>query len=501
MIKRFVPLTSVLGLALSLLACGGGSSSPSASMPEDDTQPAPVDPVVCTTPATSVITTAWDDGSNDGHDPLSAIDNSLDENSRWSSLGDGKWIVFDLGSAKDIRELRAAWYKGSERTSYFDLEHSLDATNWNLLADNIQSQGTQSLEEIAIEPVDARYIRLIGHGNSESSWNSLVEFGASDCGDTGTPSQDFDGVITPADPEGQPSADLVQTPAGTPSDVLPIGTLSPSLAPSENFDLSRWYVSVPTDTDGNGRSDSIYENQLNSGYQDPSYFFTGSDGGMVFRCPAYGYRTSTNTKYVRVELREMLRQGNTSISTQGVNKNNWVFSSAPMNAQNNAGGIDGTLKATLAVNEVTTTGESYQQGRVIIGQIHANDDEPIRLYYRKLPGNSKGSIYFAHEPIGSEDLYVEMIGSKETTASDPADGIALDEVFSYEINVQGDILSVSILREGKATITKSISMANSGYDAADQYMYFKAGLYNQNNSADTDDYVQVTFYALQATHN
>ena len=37
--------------------------------------------------------------------------------------------------------------------------------------------------------------------------------------------------------------------------------------------------------------------------------------------------------------------------------------------------------ATLAVNHVTTTGEKYQIGRVIIGQIHAKDDEPVRLYY------------------------------------------------------------------------------------------------------------------------
>lgn len=46
------------------------------------------------------------------------------------------------------------------------------------------------------------------------------------------------------------------------------------------------------------------------------------------------------------------------------------------------------MNATVAVNYVTTTGSSSQVGRVIIGQIHANDDEPsgfITENYQKTP--------------------------------------------------------------------------------------------------------------------
>ena len=64
-----------------------------------------------------------------------------------------------------------------------------------------------------------------------------------------------------------------------------------------------------------------------------------------------------NTSYTRVELREMLRGTNTSISTQGVNKNNWVFGTAPTADINAAAGYDGEMSATLAVNHVTTTGD------------------------------------------------------------------------------------------------------------------------------------------------
>jgi len=265
------------------------------------------------------------------------------------------------------------------------------------------------------------------------------------------------------------------------------------------FELIDWYLSIPTDDDNNGRSDSISETELAAGYTNSQFFWYNNDGSLVFRCPTTGYKTSENTKYVRVELREMLRRGNKEFSTQGVGKNNWVFSSAPQSAQDAAGGVDGSMTVTMAVNEVTTSGESYQVGRLVIGQIHANDDEPIRLYYRKLPNNTKGSIYFAHEPIGESDEWYEMIGSRDNNASNPTDGIALNEKFTYNITVIGDNLTVTIIREGKDNVVKSISMANSGYDDPGQYQYFKVGLYHLNNSA-TNQFAQITVYHIANSH-
>ncbi len=272
-------------------------------------------------------------------------------------------------------------------------------------------------------------------------------------------------------------------------------------APSENFDLSTWKLSIPVDR-GNGTATTISVSELNNNYKNNEYFFTASDGGMVFKCPIEGAKTSTNTTYTRVELREMLRGTNTSINTQGVNKNNWVFGTAPSTDKNSAAGFDGEMNATLAVNHVTTTGSSSHVGRIIIGQIHANDDEPIRVYYRKLKNNSLGSIYFAHEPTdgnGSEQWY-EIIGSRSNSASNPADGIALDEKFSYKIKVVGDSLTFVIIREGKNDVSKTIDMKNSGFNVGGQYMYFKAGIYQGNKTGNSDDYAQVTFYSLEKSH-
>ena len=160
------------------------------------------------------------------------------------------------------------------------------------------------------------------------------------------------------------------------------------------------------------------------------------------------------------------------------------------------------MNATLAVNHVTTSGSSSHIGRVIIGQIHANNDEPIRIYYRKLPNNNLGAIYFAHEPTdgnGNEQWHV-MIGSRNNSASNPSDGIALDEVFSYRIKVVGDILTVTVIREGKQDVIKTVNMVNSGFNEGGQYMYFKAGVYHVNNSGNDADYAQATFYALEKSH-
>ncbi|MDA7747244.1 polysaccharide lyase family 7 protein [Psychromonas sp.] len=300
------------------------------------------------------------------------------------------------------------------------------------------------------------------------------------------------------------------------SSELLMNTLDASLPPSDNFDLSTWNLSVPINN-GSGIATTIPVDKLIEGYEltdedGKDYFWTNtSDGGMVFRDYVGGYKTSTGTSYSRTELREMLRGVDDEIDTKGVNKNNWVFSNAPDEQQALAGGVDGKMVATVAVNHVTSTGDSSQQGRVIVGQIHAASDEPLRLYYRLLPGHTKGSIYFAHEPSnGNDEEWYEMIGSRSTSADEPEDGVELDEKFSYEIDVQGTTMVISIMREGKDTISQEVDMSDSGYDGyyvdsdgdtQEDYMYFKAGVYNQNKSGDESDYVQATFYYLSKTHN
>lgn len=288
--------------------------------------------------------------------------------------------------------------------------------------------------------------------------------------------------------------------------------LDSSLPPGGNFDLLGWYLNTPEADPSDGESRRIDEVDLDGtdGFVDSDYFWTAADGGMVFRVTNAGATTSPNTAFTRTELREMLRRGDTSINTRNSdgtpNLNNWVFSSAPQSAQNAAGGIDGKMEATLAVNAVTTTGRDSRVGRVVVGQIHARDDEPLRLYYRKLPGNQRGSIYAAHEPSGGDDIYYEILGSRDNDAPDPAEGIELDEVWSFEVLVIGNQQTVTIRSgdlDGPIIGTAVIDMSGSGYDVSNDFMYFRAGAYNQNNTEDgglPNDFAQVTFYALDVDH-
>ncbi len=274
--------------------------------------------------------------------------------------------------------------------------------------------------------------------------------------------------------------------------------LNVAFAHAGDISLNQWAITLPVDDDRSGKADMIKEYDLAKGFEYPPYFVKQPDGSLIFRSPVSGARTP-NTTYTRSELRSMLRCGNKHIKTQGVTLNNWVFSSAPKEDIQQAGGVDGRLEATLAVNHVTTTGKRKQVGRVVIGQIHATRSEPIRVHYRKLPNHQRGSLYLAHENTRGYTRWFDVVGSRKDHAPEPKDGIALNETFSYKIIVEGNLLTFQLLREGKAPREQTIDMTDSGYDRGGEYMYFKAGVYNLNKSGDAQDYTQATFSQI-STH-
>ena len=118
-----------------------------------------------------------------------------------------------------------------------------------------------------------------------------------------------------------------------------------------------------------------------------------------------------------------------------------------------------------------------------------------------MPGNSNGGIYLAHETLGGDDSYYDIIGSRTNTASNPVDGIPLDEKFSYSITVSGHTLTVKVVKADGKAFEQVVDMTTSGYDQGNQYMYFKAGVYNQNNSGDAHDFVRATFYRIDNSHS
>ncbi|HHF3163509.1 polysaccharide lyase family 7 protein [Vibrio alginolyticus] len=464
--------------------------------------------------------------SHDGNVPEQLFDQDI--MTRWSANGDGEWAMLDYGSVYEFDAIQASFSKGNERVSKFDVQFSTDGENWVTVIEGAQSSGRAlGLERFQFEPaVKARYVRYVGHGNSKNQWNSVTELAAVNCGINACPASHIitddvvnaeAAMIAQMKAEQKAQKDLLKknrkgdfgAPIVRPCETTVTCDLSKAMpyptlpkeplatnAPGENFDLTRWKLTTPFDHDKDGRADDIDEWDLANGFQHSDIFYTADDGGMVFKSYVKGARTSENTKYARTELRTMLRAGDKSYSTKGVNPNNWVFSSAPVEDQKEAGGVDGTLEATLKIDHATTTGQSHEVGRFIIGQIHDKDDEPIRLYYRKLPDQPTGTVYFAHEKTktGTEDYY-SLVGDMTGEVGD--DGIALGEKFSYIIDVKGNTMTVTVKRDGKDDVVQVVDMSDSGYDEGGRYMYFKAGVYNQNMYGNPDDYAQATFYKLK----
>ncbi|MGI9219884.1 MAG: polysaccharide lyase family 7 protein, partial [Woeseiaceae bacterium] len=387
------------------------------------------------------------------------------------------------------REVGIAWFEGDQRIASFSIHGSEDGVNFSPLLTNLQSSGeTRSFERYDTPDTPAQYVRIESHGNSLNADNAIIEGTVFGC--------TLDTANAVLEPGNVVAADFM---------------LDPAEPPGSNFELLAWKLNTPADLDGNGISDTASETDLDNGFTD-GFFFTNSDGGMVFRSTIDGAKTSANTRYTRSELREMLRRGNTSISTRGVNRNNWLLGYQP-DPGVSVGGRNGVLSGTLAVNKVTDTGDRNQVGRVIIGQIHAEGDEPARLYYRKYPENERGFVYLAHEIRNSDDIYFPVVGPANSDLdnapdddANPENGIALDEIFSYEINQQGARIDV-IVRRGDKTGPiighnyVDMRQQNSGYDVPEEWMYFKAGAYSQNSTGDGTDFDQVTFYDLEASHD
>ena len=482
----------LVAILLAVAGCGGGGSPGTGGNPPSPPVPPvpPVPPTSCTGNHLINVIAATDNGlSGAGTGPDMAIDDILDPASRWESPGDPGTITFDLGVRYLVREVGIAWFEGDQRVASFSILSSEDGVTFDPLLANQQSSGeTQSFERYDTPDTPARYVRIESHGNSLNADNAIIEGTAFGCTlDTATAVFENGNVVA--------------------SDFA----LDPGVPPGSNFELISWKLDTPADLDGNGISDTASETDLDTGFTD-GFFFTAPDGGMVFRSTIDGAKTSANTSYTRSELREMLRRGNTSISTRGVNRNNWILGYQP-DPGITVGGRNGVLRGTLAVNHVTETGNRSQVGRVIIGQIHAQDDEPARLYYRKFPENERGFIYLAHEIRNSDDIYFPVLGpvnsnlnNAPTDDANPANGIALDEIFSYEITQQDARIDV-IVRRGDRTGPiighnyVDMRQRNSGYDVPEEWMFFKAGAYTQNNTGNGTDFDQVTFYELEASHD
>jgi hypothetical protein len=134
--------------------------------------PTPSASYVEVTPGAAAVTAS----ASDGNVPANAVDNNL--MTRWSASGDGQWLRFDLGASRTVGYVKVGVYSGNTRRSRFDLQLSADGSTWSTVWSG-ESSGTTTQEETLDFPdADGRYVRYLGHGNSDptkSAWNSISE--------------------------------------------------------------------------------------------------------------------------------------------------------------------------------------------------------------------------------------------------------------------------------------------------------------------------------------
>src|SRR5207244_520187 len=87
----------------------------------------------------------------------------------------GQWIRYDLGAVAVLDHVNIAWYLGNTRIASFDIQVSLDTVTWTNVFSGQSSGQTLQLENYAFSTTFGRYVRIVGHGNSASTWNSITE--------------------------------------------------------------------------------------------------------------------------------------------------------------------------------------------------------------------------------------------------------------------------------------------------------------------------------------
>ncbi|MFT3740733.1 MAG: glycoside hydrolase family 88 protein [Breznakibacter sp.] len=120
-----------------------------------------------------VAVTASGYESGTSNTPDKTVD--FDISTRWSADGQGQWILYDLGAVRQVTSVDLSFYKGNERKAYFSIYLSADGDNFTEVYNGESSGTTIDLENYDFTDQPARYVKVVGYGNSASTWNSITE--------------------------------------------------------------------------------------------------------------------------------------------------------------------------------------------------------------------------------------------------------------------------------------------------------------------------------------
>jgi poly(beta-D-mannuronate) lyase len=237
--------------------------------------------------------------------------------------------------------------------------------------------------------------------------------------------------------------------------------LDPHLQPSGNFDLTHWYLCLPVDASGgfSGRPLNIKTGELCAGYSNPTYFYTGKDGAMIFEVPWNGANISGSP---RCEFRETHPDGS-------------HFDWTPRSE----GGTH-ILEATCAVNAVG-------KGKIAIGQIHGKEPNIPTVILRYDNTKSRPLIYVTVKQHPEDAISQERHDFP---------GVPLNARIRYQLKMVG--------AENNLKLYVTVNGSTASFDMTDlewlkTTQYFKAGAYY--TVPEKGMTAKVSFYDLKIRHS
>jgi hypothetical protein len=140
-----------------------------ASGPKPTTTSPVVIPTEGVLPVCAVTASAFEDDNV----AANTTDNNL--NNRWSAEGDGVWIQYDLCTSVRIDDVLIAWHDGHVRVATFEVQTSSDGVSWSTKFSGKSCGCTESEESVELPDHNARYLRIVGYGNTLNDWTSISE--------------------------------------------------------------------------------------------------------------------------------------------------------------------------------------------------------------------------------------------------------------------------------------------------------------------------------------
>lgn len=138
----------------------------------------PSEPVEENLPPLATYIVAVTDSNNDGHIPLWTLDSNLADESRWSAQpvnNIAPWIQYELSNSITVDSVQIAFFLSDTRASTFQIETSVNGSEWDVALLETSSGTAESYESFSFEARPAKYVRLVGFGNSVSPWTSVLE--------------------------------------------------------------------------------------------------------------------------------------------------------------------------------------------------------------------------------------------------------------------------------------------------------------------------------------